>query len=118
MEPSCQEALELAPWVVNGTASAEEQRLLHRHIAGCAACRAEFVQSLVLQCRLTRAVESLPAIQVRPRGRATEQAARLVEALGGPGIAAQLVRLAADMRRIRPGLIVNIPLVATVRVGS
>jgi anti-sigma factor RsiW len=118
MEPSCQEVLELASWVVNGTASPEEQCLVHRHIAGCGACRTEFVQSLVLRRRLTRAVQALPPAGVQPARRRTDRLASLVEALGGPGIVAQLVRLVAGLPRARPALLVNIPLVTTVHVGS
>jgi len=118
MEPACQEALELVPWVVNGTASSEERRLVHRHIAGCGACRREFVQSVVLQRRLSRAMESLPAVEGRRGVRRADRVASLVEALGVPGIVARTVRLAAELPRARPAFAVNIPLVATIRVGS
>ena len=118
MEHSCREVAELMPWVVNATASAEEQRLVHRHTARCGACRTEFVQSVVLQRRLNRAVQALPAAEVRPTARRADRLASLVEALGGPGIAAHILRLAVELPRTRAGLAVNIPLVATVRVGS
>jgi len=118
VEPSCEEALELVPWVVNATASAEEQCGLYRHIAGCRACRTEFVQSVVLQRRLTRAVQALPTGGVRPVTELAGPLTSLVEALGGPAIVAQAVRQAIELPRTRPALTVNIPLVATVRVGT
>lgn len=39
---SHREAWALMPWVLNGSASSEQQQALHRHLAGCEACRAEW----------------------------------------------------------------------------
>ncbi|MFN3988186.1 MAG: zf-HC2 domain-containing protein [Rhodocyclaceae bacterium] len=36
-----QQAWELLPWFINGTASAEERRLVEKHLAQCQDCRAE-----------------------------------------------------------------------------
>lgn len=39
--PSCDRAVELLPWLLNGSLPAAEERALRRHLAGCAACHGE-----------------------------------------------------------------------------
>jgi len=127
----CREAAELIPWVVSGTASAEDTRAVHRHIAGCDGCRTDFVRAVVLQRRITQAVSALPAADLRipaaetapGRRPAVREAglltrlASLAEALGTPRIAVQAMRLVAQPVLRRPAWTVNVPLVATVRIG-
>ncbi len=49
-------AWELIPWLVNGSASAEERRAVEEHLAGCADCREEYQ----FQSRLRGAISRPP----------------------------------------------------------
>jgi hypothetical protein len=56
----CLRAWEAMPWVLQGSATAEQDEWLQAHLAQCAACRAEFAQ----QSRLRQAMVLPPEISV------------------------------------------------------
>jgi hypothetical protein len=74
---------EAIPWVVNGRATAPQQRLVANHVAQCEDCRAE----LELQRQLHAALACPPAIDTgtpaRPDGAATPEAAEEAEIEAG-----------------------------------
>ena len=59
---NCHEARELLPWLAAGALPPEEQGELMRHLAGCAACRAELAQEVRLAREVREAVAGLPGV--------------------------------------------------------
>ncbi len=126
----CLEAQERIPWVVNQTASAEEQRSLYLHLAACADCRREFAQAAALAKQVQRALTGLgesasswTALAARladdpGRPSATEQAVALLEATGLPVLVADLLRSALQVAALRPGVSLNLPLIASITTVS
>jgi len=56
---SCQEAVELLPWLVNGSLADDERRGLVEHLSSCASCRRELEQTAEAWRLMTHHVPSL-----------------------------------------------------------
>lgn len=129
VQDACGEAQYLIPWVVNRTATAGDQRLLHQHVAGCDQCRRELAQTLALHARVGGLVSALPGMptdapvtladvipddggqQSRP---SLEKLVVVMEALGLPDIITDALKATIDLRSGRPTLCLELPLVAPV----
>lgn len=55
-----QQAWELLPWLLNGTASAEERRLVEHHLEQCRDCRAELALQQRLHAAMTQELVAAP----------------------------------------------------------
>ena len=111
MAAQCEPVCELIPWVVNGTAHRADVRLVHGHIAQCAACRSEYVSALALARRMeslagempgapadlwSRIAVELPAETGSPAGGLGRLLEQLFSAAGMAGVAG-LVRDAVEL---------------------
>jgi anti-sigma factor RsiW len=54
------QAWELIPWVVNGTAAAEQRRIVEEHLAGCEDCRRELAFQSQLRTAMAQDAGSAP----------------------------------------------------------
>lgn len=59
----CHNAIELLPWLLNGSLEAAERQALHAHLASCASCRAELEQTFDVHRLLTAHIPSLALAQ-------------------------------------------------------
>jgi len=128
MAAECPEVQELIPWVVNHSASPEEQRSLHQHIAACAGCRRELVAAIALARRVTQAIATLSPAgcswsdlsthlaedDPQPAARPAESVLRLLETAGLPALAADAVRWALTLADPRPALRLHLPLAVVI----
>ncbi len=56
---TCQLAVELLPWMVNGSLEADERQALEAHLASCGSCRGELEDTVEVWSLLTRHIPSL-----------------------------------------------------------
>lgn len=59
MNMNCQHAIELLPWLINGSLDGEEGRLTRKHLAGCEECRREAGEAARAWEVLTQHITSL-----------------------------------------------------------
>jgi hypothetical protein len=100
MTMNCDLAMELLPWLLNGTLEAGERRRLVEHLRGCGACRAALADTQVAwdlfdwhppPAALVSYVEAIEAAAPTARGEATPGARDVEEHLAGcPKCAAEL----------------------------
>lgn len=127
VDDACRKAEELIPWVVNRTATPDDEGIFYGHIAECAACRHQLAQATVLRRRMDSAIAAIPKMTpqelaaldrgpARAQGRGTDRVVRmlmLLDAAGLPSAVTAVTRAALDLRTYRPAVRIDVPLVAS-----
>ena len=121
--------VEMIPWVVNETATDGEAREVHQHVLTCSACRRELACTAIVSLRMRHAMSALPSLAPAERARLWGQAeapepdgsllsalARLLDALGMPGILGEMLRTGAAHGGERAVLRLEAPLLAPIEI--
>jgi hypothetical protein len=104
-------AWDAIPWVVNGSASAAEQRWVDEHVRGCADCRTELARQRELQAAVAHEMKPLADVDA-----GVKRLFKRIDQAGQPAIAASHGRMAPT--RSRPMRTLTLWLAAAVIVEA